>query len=91
MADMNTQDGWTVVNRKKEYVSPYTETEKRKYRMKKMMSNYYPIVCTLTKNDWTLINQHDLHIFCECCQSELLIDIIKKKYKCNGCYCCSYY
>ena len=90
----NINDEWTLV-RKKERKHNHPLTYKEiKYLERRNRAKYYLVVNELTNTDLTLIEEYNKTnnsaVFCVCCCRDMLTDIIKKNYYCNGCFCCGH-
>ena len=84
--------GWTTVGKKKK---PNPNRHKPKKYVRKYCRELTPQDFTLTEQEKALI-QHEqsanpnLKLFCNCCQSYLISDIIRRTFlSCGVCYCCA--
>ncbi len=92
MQTNDTEEFITIIRRKKKRTDEINAEQYRQMRLRE----YYPVITELNKKDHHLIQEHNKicssedKIFCECCCSNKLTDILKKHYRCNGCFCCTY-
>lgn len=89
MSSENTIDneGWTTIVKKQRQIK-ITNSKPLKY--------IYKWTATVTKKDRTLTHKEEeilsntkLNIYCNCCQSNLISDVICRSFfSCDRCYCC---
>lgn len=86
----NTGDNWSVVVNKKSKKNKKPNKYVRAWEAEIQEKDY-----TLTQNEEELIKKEklenpDLNIFCDCCCSSLISDIIKRSFfPCGDCFCCN--
>ena len=87
-ASLNVDDeGWTTIVKKQRSI---TTTKPPKY-ISKWKATITEKDTTLTMAEQEMISQASLNvdIFCECCQSSLISDVICRSFfRCGRCYCC---
>ena len=92
MSSENTIDneGWTTIVKKQRRITKYKPP---KY-ICKWSDNVTKKNTTLTTKEQELIKQEMiahpiLNIFCNCCQSDIISDVIRRSFfSCGRCYCC---
>lgn len=85
-------EGWTtIVKKQRRITNPESKPTKYMYKWSDVITNKDT---TLTSKEQALIKQEmfadpTLHIFCHCCQSVTISDVIRRSFfSCGKCYCC---
>lgn len=94
MSSENTIDnkGWTTIIKQRKIANP--ESKPPKY-ISKWSGNITKKDTTLTPEEQELIEKEmlanpKLNIFCQCCQSGTISDVIRRSFfSCGRCYCCA--
>lgn len=88
---MVDDEGWTTIVKKQKKI---TESESRPSKYVYTWTAHVTTKdTTLTNKEQELIHQEmlshpPLDIFCNCCHSNTISDIIRRSFFCNGCFCC---
>lgn len=92
------EDNWTVVTKKKKNIKNEKLNNKNK-KPKKFLRTWMAQITQedtiLTKKEKQIIKNEllknpELHIFCDCCCSRLISDIICRSFfACGKCFCCA--
>ncbi len=70
-------------NKSKKKKTPRSETPYSETPCSETQSIYI-----LTQDEINLLKNHPTHIFCYCCFSDIITEIIQREFECEGCFCC---